>query len=53
MTNNKLLYFKCVLILPINSKSGEILEFDNRSSFPGEGKSGIIYIAKDTNKKYI
>lgn len=30
----------------------DVLEYDNRSSFPGVGQSGIIYIAKDTNLTY-
>lgn len=30
----------------------DVLEYDNRSSFPGMGQSGIIFIAKDTNLAY-
>lgn len=30
----------------------DVLEYNNRSSFPGTGLSGIIYIAKDTNLIY-
>lgn len=30
----------------------DVLEYDNRSSFPGVGQSGIIFIAKDTNLAY-
>lgn len=30
----------------------DVLEYNNKSSFPGVGQSGIIYIAKDTNLAY-
>lgn len=30
----------------------DVLEYDSRSTFPGMGLSGIIYIAKDTNLTY-
>lgn len=30
----------------------DVLEYNNRSSFPGTGESGKIYIAKDTNLTY-
>lgn len=30
----------------------DVLEYDNKSSFPGTGESGKIYIAKDTNLTY-
>jgi hypothetical protein len=30
----------------------DVLEYNNLSSFPASGTSGIIYIAKDTNKTY-
>lgn len=30
----------------------DVLEYDSRSTFPGMGLSGIIYVAKDTNLTY-
>lgn len=30
----------------------DVLEYDSLSSFPAEGETGKIYIAKDTNKTY-
>lgn len=30
----------------------DVLEYDNKSAFPGTGESGKIYIAKDTNLTY-
>ena len=30
----------------------DVLEYDNRTSFPQTGETGKIYIAKDTNKTY-
>lgn len=30
----------------------DVLEFDNRASFPEQGEDGKIYIAKDTNLQY-
>lgn len=30
----------------------DVLEYDSRSTFPGVGLSGIIYVAKDTNLTY-
>lgn len=30
----------------------DVLEYDSRSTFPGTGLSGIIYVAKDTNLTY-
>ena len=30
----------------------DVLEYDKQSSFPAEGETGKIYIAKDTNKTY-
>ena len=30
----------------------DVLEYNNKSSFPSTGESGKIYIAKDTNKTY-
>lgn len=30
----------------------DVLEFDNQTSFPKNGESGKIYVAKDTNKTY-
>lgn len=30
----------------------DVIEYDNKSSFPGTGESGKIYIAKDTNLQY-
>lgn len=30
----------------------DVLEYDSRSTFPGTGVSGIIYVAKDTNLTY-
>lgn len=30
----------------------DVLEYDSRSTFPGVGQSGIIFVAKDTNLTY-
>ena len=30
----------------------DVVEYDSRTAFPSTGTSGIIYIAKDTNKTY-